>query len=61
MVKLRKYYFRGVGVGLVIGWVTGLLAYSFSSVGANMILEDLIILEFIVSIIMFIASIIVKE
>jgi NhaP-type Na+/H+ or K+/H+ antiporter len=60
-MKLRKYYLRGVGVGLVIGWVTGLLASSLSSAGANVILRDLIILEFVVSIIMLAASIMVKE
>lgn len=47
----RSTYLWGVGVGLTISWVTGALAYLKGNQFTA--LYDLILLEFIVSVIMF--------
>ena len=47
-------YFRGVGVGLLIAWVTGAIAYLIPKGKTTpTILRDLVILEFVISVIMF--------
>ncbi len=48
-------YFSGVGIGLVIAWVTGALAY-WKSGKSNPLLLKLILLEFIVSVIMLLVG-----
>jgi hypothetical protein len=58
MVKLRKYYFRGVGVGLVIAWVTSGLAYLHSGTASFVMLIEF---EFVVSVAMFIVSILIAR
>jgi len=58
-MKLSKYYIRGVGVGLIIAWVTSLIAYLKAAQSAT--LYYLIILEFILSIIFLIISIFMKD
>jgi len=58
-MKLSKYYIRGVGVGLIIAWVTSGIAYL--KVAQSTILFDLIILEFILSVIFLIISIFMKD
>jgi hypothetical protein len=58
-VKLRKYYIRGVGVGLIIAWVTSALAYLKGAQSTT--LYDLIILEFILSIIFLVISLFMKD
>lgn len=46
----RSWYFRGVGVGLLISWVTGALAYL---VAGTSTLPALVGLEFVVSVACF--------
>ncbi len=46
----RSAYFWGVGVGLIIAWVTSGIAYLKSY--QSPVLLDLVILEFVVSVIM---------
>lgn len=49
-----RAYFRGVGIGLLIAWVTSGIAYLKGN--QSTVLRDLIILEFIVCVIMFVVS-----
>ncbi len=57
--KYFKYYIRGVGVGLIIAWVTGALAYW--KVGGSPTDIALIELELILSIIFLAISILAKD
>jgi hypothetical protein len=59
-MKLTRYYFRGIGVGLVIAWVTSALAYwkAGTSVGVTI---ELVEFEFILSIVFLIISIFMKD
>ena len=58
-MEIRKYYIRGVGVGLVIAWVTSALAYW--KVGGSSTDVSLIMFEFILRIIFLISSLFLKE
>lgn len=49
----RGRYFLGVGVGLIISWVTGALAYTLAGPSS---FPEIIELEFAVSIICFIVA-----
>lgn len=49
----RSKYFLGVGVGLVIAWVTGGLAYYYAGQSAFM---EVIELELVVSIILIVVA-----
>jgi predicted branched-subunit amino acid permease len=61
-IELRKhfkYYIRGVGVGLIIAWVTSAIAYW--KVGGSSTDVALIELELILSIIFLAMSIFMKD
>ena len=58
-MQLGKYYIRGVGVGLVIAWVTGALAYWRA--GGSHIDSELIGLELVLSIIFIALSVFMKD
>jgi hypothetical protein len=60
-MKLTRYYIRGIGVGLIIAWVTSALAYWKTGTPRGGILIELIELEFILSIIFLIISIFMKD
>ncbi|HII81834.1 MAG TPA: hypothetical protein HA269_00825 [Ferroplasma sp.] len=60
-MKLTRYYIRGVGVGLIIAWVTGALAYWKTGNSTGSIIIELIELEFILSIIFLMISIFMKD
>jgi hypothetical protein len=53
-----KYYLRGIGVGLIIAWVTSGVAYWKAGTSAGVALIEL---EFILSIIFLIISIFIKD
>ena len=58
-MEIRKYYVRGVGVGLTIAWATSAIAYwkargTFTEV-------ELILFEFVLSIIFIVVSLFMKE
>lgn len=59
-MKLTRYYIRGVGVGLIIAWITSAMAYwkTGTFTGVNM---ELVGLEFILSIIFIVMSIFMKD
>jgi predicted branched-subunit amino acid permease len=57
-MELRKYYIRGVGVGLIIAWVTSAVAYWKAGTSAGV---ALIGLEFILSVIFLAISIFMKD
>lgn len=57
-IEIRKYYIRGVGVGLIIAWVTSALAYWKTGSSTEVTLIEF---EFIVSLILIIISIFIKE
>jgi len=57
-MKLRKYYIRGVGVGLIIAWVTSAIAYWKAGSSTEVALIEF---EFVVSIIFLIISILMKD
>jgi hypothetical protein len=59
-MKLSRYYIRGVGVGLIIAWVTSAVAYWKTGTSTEVSME-LIELEFILSIIFLIISIFMKD
>ncbi len=44
-------YFRGVGIGLVIAWVTGALAYWRKKEQRTTVAKQLILLELVLSVI----------
>lgn len=58
-MRIRKYYIRGVAVGLIIAWVTSALAY-WKTGGSS---TDLFLIEFefALSIIFLIISLFLKE
>lgn len=58
-MKITRYYIRGVGVGLIISWVTSALAYW--KVGGSSTDVALIELEFVLSIIFLAISIFMKD
>ena len=58
-MQLGKYYIRGVGVGLVIAWVTGALAYLRA--GGSHIDAELIGLELVLSMIFLSLSVFMKD
>jgi hypothetical protein len=60
-MKITRYYVRGVGVGLIIAWVTSAVAYWKTGTSTNVTLIELIELEFILSIIFLIISIFMKD
>ncbi len=60
-MKLTRYYIRGVGVGLIIAWVTSALAYWKTGTFTGGTPIELIELEFILSIIFLIISIFMKD
>ena len=53
-----KAYFRGVGVGLIIAWVTGALAYYKAGVS---VFPTIIEFEVVVSIIMLVTGLLIKN
>ena len=57
-MELRKYYIRGVGVGLIIAWVTSAVAYWKAGTSAGV---ALIGLEFVLSVIFLAISIFMKD
>jgi hypothetical protein len=57
-MKLTRYYLRGVGVGLIIAWVTSALAYWKTGTSTEVTLIEF---ELIVSILFLIISIFMKE
>ncbi len=59
-MKLTRYYIRGVGVGLIIAWVTGAIAYwkMGAFTGVNM---ELVGFEFVLSIVFLAISIFMKD
>ncbi|EQB74176.1 MAG: hypothetical protein AMDU4_FER2C00027G0016 [Ferroplasma sp. Type II] len=60
-MKLTRYYIRGVGVGLIIAWVTGALAYWKTGNSTGSIIIELTELEFTLSIIFLMISIFMKD
>ncbi len=58
-MKIRKYYVRGVGVGLTIAWVTSAIAYW--KAGGTFAEVELILFEFVLSIIFLAISLFLKE
>ena len=58
-MEIRKYYVRGVGVGLIIAWVTSALAYW--KVGGSSAYISLVALEFVLSVIFLVISLFMKE
>ncbi len=57
-MELKKYYIRGIGVGLIIAWVTSALAYWKTGTSTEITLIEF---EFILSIIFLIISIFMKD
>jgi len=57
-MEIRKYYIRGVGVGLVIAWVTSALAYWKAGSSTD---AALIEFEFALSVIAMAVSLFIKE
>jgi hypothetical protein len=57
-MKIHKLYLRGIGIGLVISWVTGALSYLHS--GSSVFTLN-IELGFVLSIIFLILSFFVKD
>jgi uncharacterized membrane protein YtjA (UPF0391 family) len=57
-MKLTRYYIRGVGVGLIIAWVTSAVAYWKAGTSAGVALIEL---EFVLSIIFLIISLFMKD
>jgi len=58
-MKIRKYYIRGVGVGLTIAWATSAIAYW--KAGGTFAEVELILFEFVLSIIFLAISLFLKE
>ena len=58
-MKIRKYYVRGVSVGLTIAWVTSAIAYW--KAGGTFAEVELILFEFVLSIIFLAISLFLKE
>ena len=58
-MEIRKYYVRGVGVGLTIAWVTSAIAYW--KAGGTFAEVELILFEFVLSIIFLAISLFLKE
>ncbi len=58
MQKLNRLYIRGVGVGLIISWVTSAIAYY--RVGTTALI-DLILLELVLSAIFLVISLLMKK
>ena len=58
-MKIRKYYVRGVSVGLTIAWVTSTIAYW--KAGGTFAEVELILFEFVLSIIFLAISLFLKE
>jgi hypothetical protein len=59
-MKLTRYYVRGVGVGLIIAWVTSAVAYWKTGTSTRVTLE-LVELEFVLSVIFLAMSILMKD
>ena len=59
-MKLPRSYIRGVGVGLIIAWVTSAVAYWKTGTSTGVTIE-LIEFEFILSIIFLIISIFMRD
>jgi predicted branched-subunit amino acid permease len=57
-MKLTNKYLRGIGVGLIISWVTGALAYL--KVGSSTF-PEVIELELVLSVIFLIVSFLIKD
>ena len=60
-MKLTRYYIRGVGVGLIIAWVTSAIAYWKTGTSTGGVPIELIELEFILSVIFLIISILMRD
>ena len=58
-MKIRKYYVRGVGVGLIIAWATSAIAYW--KAGGTFTEVELILFEFALSMIFLAVSLFMKE
>ena len=58
-MKIRKYYVRGVGVGLTIAWATSAIAYW--KAGGTFTEVELILFEFVLSMIFLAVSLFMKE
>ena len=58
-MKIRKYYVRGIGVGLIIAWATSAIAYW--KAGGTFAEVELILFEFVLSIIFLAISLFLKE
>jgi hypothetical protein len=54
----RSAYVRGVGVGLIISWVTSVIAYLRG--GQSAILFDLILFELLLSVILLLISVLIN-
>jgi len=59
-MKLTRYYIRGVGVGLIIAWVTSAIAY-WKTGTSTVVATELIELEFILSVIFLAISLLMKD
>ncbi|MCL4372063.1 hypothetical protein M1373_01950 [Candidatus Marsarchaeota archaeon] len=58
-MKIRKYYVRGVGAGLIIAWATSAIAYW--KAGGTFTEVELILFEFVLSMIFLAVSLFMKE
>ena len=58
-MEIRKYYIRGVGVGLIIAWATSAIAYW--KAGGTFTEVELILFEFVLSMIFLAVSLFMKE
>ena len=58
-MEIRKYYIRGVGVGLIIAWATSAIAHW--KAGGTFTEVRLILFEFVLSVIFIVVSLFMKE